>query len=283
MTERVIRPSSLTGYADCARRWAAQHLREEVLVAGYDLRPPPPSNAGALVGSGVHAGAAYTLAHLRSGGAQPRIDDVHEQAIEGFRARMEAEGASWDDITDRPNTAERQIRRMVGSYYVEVAPRIRPVLIEERAEAEVAPGWVISGQADTLAEDAQQPLEAVVRDLKTGARARSHGPQLGAYSMLLAAHGHRPTRAQIDFIRRVPVAKPQPPAEEHPVDLASAQQDAWAVIRAILRDVAEWERRLAGPHGEDPRGAFLPNPASSLCSERYCPAFGSRFCSSHRR
>lgn len=283
MTERTLRPSSLSGFADCNRRWAARHMRAEVQAAGYDLAPPQPSNCGALVGSGVHAGAAYTLATMQASGALGRAEDAEEQAIAGFRDRMEAEGASWDEVTDKPNTAERQIRRMLRSYREEVAPQVRPLLIEERAEAEIAPGWIISGQADALAEDATEPMAQVIRDLKTGRRQRANAPQYALYEMLLRAHGHNPHKLVEDYIARVPLREAQPQAESHVIDRVTGAQDAWTILRAIMRDAAEWDRRIADPNGEDPRAAWLPNPSSSLCSAKWCSAWGTRFCTSHRR
>jgi hypothetical protein len=291
VSERIVRPSSLADFSDCSRRWAARHLRSDLAAAGYELQPPGPSHVGALVGTGVHYGAAYTLSGMTGSGALPRIADAQEAAIVGFRERMEVEGVTWDEVTDKPNTAERQIQRMTRSYCVEVAPQIRPLLVEERVEAEVFPGWIISGQADNLGtlvldvENAGEVAAAglVLRDLKTGRVKRHHGPQLAVYSMLFAAHGHDVQSALVDFIPRVALKKEQPPAEEHPIDLVTARQDAWSLLRSISRDVAEFEARVANPSGEDPRGAFLANPASSLCSVRFCPAHGTRWCSSHRR
>lgn len=257
-------------------------MRAELLAAGYDIRGPAASHVGALVGTGVHTGAAYMLDHMRMDGSPGAEGEAIERGIVSFRERMQAEGATWDEITDQANTAEKQIRRMVLVYRREVAPMVRPIEVEERAEAEFAPGWILSGQVDALESLTADGEGQAIGDTKTGRVRRHHGPQLGAYSLLFEAHGFKPTRAHTDFIQRVPLAKEQPSAQRHPVDLKVARQDAWGVMQRIRADAEEFERRLADPAGDDPRGAWLPNPASSLCSPRWCPAHGTRWCSSHR-
>lgn len=285
MKERIVRPSSLTSYLDCPRRWAARHLRDEVVTAGYELNTSPPTSAGALVGSGVHAGAAWTLEQMRAAGSAGPEADAVEQAILGFRDRLTIEGADWDETTDRPNTAEAQITRMVKVYRRQVAPGIEPIEIEQRAEASFAPGWIVSGQLDTLARNAAAAAGPdagqTIRDLKTG-RKRANGVQYGTYSMIFEAHGYLPTTIIEDFIPRVRLSKEQPDAEPVALDLATARQDAWETLHAVRRDTDEFVRRVADPNAEAPTGAFRPNPGSSLCSARWCPAHGTRFCRSHR-
>lgn len=281
MSERIIRPSSLTTYADCPRRFAARHLRRDVTEAGYELQPAGASTAGALVGSGVHAGAAWTLEQKRDGGGTGAEGDAIERAIEGFRDRAAAEGAEWDDTTPSPNTAEKQIARMVKVFRARIAPRIEPVQVEERLEVTIEPGWVLSGQVDALtaglADDGQ-----TVRDTKTGVRRRANGAQYGAYSIILQSHGFAPTQLVEDFIARVPLKHEQPMPEAVEFDYHASRMDAWDAVRAIIRDTAEFQARVLDPNGEAPHGAFRANPASNLCSARWCPAHGSRWCRSHR-
>lgn len=283
--ERTIRPSSLVTHQDCARRWAARHLRGEIQAAGYELRVDPPSHVGALVGSGVHAGTGLTLAQMRASGALGPEQDAIDAGIQAFRDRMEAEGVQWDDVTERAATAERQIQRMVKVYRRQVAPLLEPLMVEERLEATIGEGWVISGQPDgvgnALAMDRHDPERRTLRDTKTGTRRRANGPQYGCYALLLGAHGAAPARAYEDYIARVPVRDEQPPVAVYATDLRRARLEAAEQIRRIQRDTAEWEARLRDPHGPPAEGAFAPNPASSLCSARFCPAWGTPFCTAH--
>ena len=67
-------------------------------------------------------------------------------------------------------------------------------------------------------------------------------------------------------------------------NVALAETAAVTVLRHIADDLRVWE------HGDEARrtkpadpGAFLPNPHSSLCSAKWCPAHGSEFCTAHLR
>lgn len=282
MTERTIRPSSLTTFSDCPRRFAARHMRDDVVAAGYDLSASRPSGAGALVGSGVHAGAAWTLEQMRAGGGAGEEGEAIDRAIEGFRERAAAEGAEWDDTTASPNTAEKQITRMTKVYRRQVAPLITPVLVEDRLEVTLAPGWILSGQVDSLTGAIERDNAEAVRDLKTGARKRANGVQYGAYSLILEAHGYAPKRLIEDFIPRVAIGREQPDATATEYNHHDARMDAWQALQAIQRDAAEFLARVDDPNGEDPRGAWRANPSSALCSEKFCTAHGSRWCRSHR-
>jgi hypothetical protein len=278
----IIRPSSLVTYLDCPRRWSARHLRDHLAAAGYTVNAERAAGAGALVGSGVHAGAGWTLECMKAGSGPGTDADAAEQAVIGLRQRIEAEGAEWDDTSPTPNVAEKQVVRMTRVYRHQVAVDLRPVLIEERAEAEFAPGLVLSGQLDLMAADAGDDGDGL-HDLKTGRMRRMNAVQYGAYSMIFQAHGFNIRRIAEDYIKRVPLRDEQPPAETHAIDVAQARQDAWSVLGSIKRDVAEFAMRAANPKGEAPINAFLPNPASALCSARWCPAFGTDSCRSHRR
>jgi hypothetical protein len=276
----IIRPSSLTTYADCPRRWAARHLREEVASAGYTTGRALPMNAGAAVGSGVHAAAAYTLGQkIQTGGASIGSDsDAEEAGITEIRARIEQEGFDADAATPDLNTAEKQIRRMSRAYRRSDAVAETPLQSEERLEATVADGVVLSGQVDALmVGDPDQ----TVRDLKTGVSRRANGAQYGAYALIWRAHGHRPQHLIEDYLRRVPIQKEQPLPTAHRIDVQTAMLEAWETIDAIGHAVAEFRRRAADPNGRPPNMAFRANPASPLCSAKWCPANGTDFCRAH--
>lgn len=274
----VIRPSSLTGFADCPRRWSARHLSDELAAAGYTLRTDTVRSVGAHVGTGVHAAAAFTMQEkLRTGGSIGTDADAEELGIEAFRERAGAEGVDWDTATPDVNTAEKQIRRMSRVWRRGDAAQMQPLQVEERLEATVRPGMALSGQIDALCGSPDE----VVRDLKTGTRRRSNTVQYGAYGLIWRAHGHNPAGIVEDYLARVPLAKEQPPPEAHAIDLSTAQQEAFAVIEDIGRSVDEFRRRVADPNGRAPHMAFRANPASSLCSARWCPAWGTDACRAH--
>lgn len=274
----TIRPSSLTTAADCPRRWAAHHLSDMLATAGYELRPSRAIHVGAAVGGAVHAAAGFTMATKKATGTLGNETEAIDRAEAEFDDRAQY-GVTWDQATSDVSTAKRQITRMAKTYRRQVAPDLMPLLVEHRLVADVGDGWEISGQLDTLAGDPDD----IIEDLKTGTTRRANGVQYATYAMLFRTHGYTVRRIAEDFIRRVPIAHTQPDVERIDIDLAPAIADAWELIEAIKHDTAEFQARVADPHGRPAPNAFRANPASMLCGERWCRAWGTDFCRAHRR
>ena len=272
-TVGLLRPSSLSSYAACPRRWAATQVPDLVKEYGYTLRSSLPRHVGAAIGTGVHAAVAYTMEQKRDTGDLGAATEAENRAeaalVEGLQ-----EGAVWDDATPSIGTAKAQTARMVRSYRRHLAPNVSPLLIEERLVADVGGGWQISGQPDALSA---YP-ENYVRDIKTNRVAANHALQLGAYAIILQAHGFDLAGAIIDRIPRVRLSAEQPPPESEQIPLRPAVAEAWDTLDALQRDVREFQARAADPSGREPAGAFRANPASSLCGEKWCPAHGTTFC-----
>lgn len=271
----IIRPSSLTTFADCARRFAARHLGELVRAAGYDLSGPRPLHVGAAVGSGVHAAAAYTLSAKRDHGGLGTDSEAEDRAVQELEARTEY-GVTWDDTTNDVSTAKRQVARMSRAFRRHLAPHLQPLFVEERFEADLGDGFFLSGQPDYPAGDP----DIALRDLKSGTRRRANGPQYAAYVALLAAHGYRATMIVEDFVARVRIDREQPPPASIEIDVAPAMADAWDLIDGIKAAVSTFRDRLTNP-GRAPEAAFRANPASPLCAAKWCPAWGTKFCKAH--
>jgi hypothetical protein len=275
----LLRPSSLQTFAGCQRRWAATQIPALVTEMGYDLRKSLPRHIGAAVGTGVHAGVAYTLEQKREngdlGGAAEAENRAEAALVDGLQ-----EGAIWDEATPSLPIAKTQAQRMVRSYRRHLAPIVAPLLVEQRLVADIGDGWHLSGQADTLAAGAGN----TVRDLKTSAReVGNHALQLGAYGVIFQAHGLDVHGALVDHLPRVRLSAEQPPPTTHEIPLRHAVAEAWDTMDAIRGAVSEFQRRAADPSGRDPAGAFRANPSSSLCGEKWCPAFATSFCKITKR
>lgn len=279
-TDLIIRPSSLADYLDCPRRFAARNLRDMLAAAGYTVGPRKPSHIGASVGTGLHAAAAHTLTARLQTGSDPAPADSEELGIVEMRDRMAAEGVDWDEITRDPNTAEKQLRRMVRSWQKHIGPTIRPQLVEQRLVVQVSDGVVMSGQFD-VADTATEGNGVRIRDNKTTKVRRAAHAQLGAYGLILNSHEIEVAGAAIDHIPRVRVDAEQPIPETHEVPLREAVEDALEAVEGIGRCVDEFRRRAADPRGRNPISAFPANPASALCNARWCPAWGTNTCRVH--
>lgn len=272
----TIRASSLPAFQDCQLRAAANTHSRLFREHGHELLPYC-GNIGAVIGSGVHAGAEVGLSERMFGTLAP-LDALEDAAIEGFRKRLDedaADGMILDDDTPTHSVAERQVRRMIGRYREDVVASARPVAVESRIKAEFRPGVTLSGQSDLLHLDATADGEtATVRDLKTSRHKSTpfkHASQLGAYSLLFRSRGHETAAAQIDYLRRVKIDKQQPQVEQQPLDVVGCE----IIATAVLND---FSTKLAAFAADGDPHRFLPNATSRLCSGRFCRLFGQPSC-----
>jgi hypothetical protein len=273
----VIRASSLSGYPDCNRRGAARLFRQEIEATGFTLRRPP-RGIGAAIGTAVHAAARVTFEDRMHRGRLPSeafAADVAAVALTDELASDRGE-VTFDLATANRSQAFAQVVMMARAYHRVIAPQVEPIIVEERLEAEIIPGLILSGAPDTVAREPGR-----VRDLKSGSRASpgSHAPQIGAYALLARTHGLEIDEAAVDYVQRVAPTKPQPDPVSKPVAVAIAETAATNILRHIDGDLRTF--RLGDPERRILPGdpwSFQANPSSILCSEKYCPAFGTDFC-----
>ncbi|MBY0355073.1 MAG: PD-(D/E)XK nuclease family protein [Rickettsiales bacterium] len=259
----VIRSSGLPSYADCPRRAATKFLWDELIKAGYELRETP-QGIGAALGSSTHASAAYSLNSKIYDGNLGSEDSALDLAFETFNEISRTEGIVYDGTTPTYDRAELQLKTLVRSYRVQVAPVIEPVEVEIRLEADIGGGFILSGQFDVR--------EAItIRDLKTGAASRANISQYGAYALLCSVHQRTVDRIIEDYLPR----KREPEVEFFEYDVGAATKAARAILKRIKDDTAAF--RASG----EPT-SFIANPQSMLCSDRYCPAWGTAFCREHK-
>lgn len=284
----TIRSSGLSRYPDCPRRWAAQSLRREIEEAGHVLGIPRETIAGPI-GSAVHAGAAALL-KAKMDGSYVGLSDATDAAL------AELDGLVADvDIFYDPETAptipvaRRQVARMLHAYARQIVPQVDPIVVEERLEANCCwdsdgnPSLLLSGQCDNLCRS-----PSGLRDIKTGGKAgarANHKPQVGSYSLLFRSHGIDVNEVLIDFIPRVAITTPQPPVVTTTYNVAACETAARRIIDHISRDLSlfrEGDLDLRRIEAGDP-WAFVANPSSMMCNQKWCPAHGTDFCSEYTR
>jgi hypothetical protein len=258
----TIRASSLSGYADCPRRTAANIFKGEIEEAGYILLSPPLS-IGAAVGTAMHAGAAYSMTEKKNTGHIGNNTEAEQIALEVLDLTVE-QGITWDKEAENINSAQKQTLSLLKACREHVVPHITPVEVEVRLEAKVSEEFILSGQVDINEEYG-------LVDWKSGKKRRANGPQYGAYSLLARSHGKENKKATEVYIQRVREGKEQPLPKYHIYDVAVAENSAISVLKHIEKDLAAF--RESGNARE-----FLANPSSMLCSEKFCPAWGTGFC-----
>jgi hypothetical protein len=265
----VIRASSLSRHADCPRRWAAQNIRREVEAADFKLRRLM-RGIGALAGTATAVIAKVALTEKAKTGALPPLDTALDAGRDQLTADLQDGEIAFDRVTINRREAMRQVGSMGGMYHRTIAPKLTPVLVERRLEAEVEPNLILSGQADVIAHEPHG-----LRDLKTGQRPPAAFVQLGAYALLARSNRLDVETAAIDFIRRVPVTKPQPDPVTYQANIGYAEVAAVSILKHIATELRTFregdpERRIVPG---DP-WAFPANPSSTLCGEKWCPCYG---------
>lgn len=254
-------------YPDCGRRWAARHIPELLDAAGYKVRTVG-SSVGAAVGSATHSGAAYIMGTKIDTGTLGNKTEADQRALASLDERIAAEECRWDDTTGNLNTAQKQVIRQLAVFRRDVAPVIKPVAVEQRITKQFSDTIEVSGQAD-ICED------GTILDLKTGVMRRSNAAQYGTYSLLRRSDDHEVGRLAEIYIPRARLTKAQPEPTIHEYPVEAAENAAFGIIKRIGADIEAF--RVDG----DP-SVFMANPASMLCSERYCPAFNTMFCRLHK-
>lgn len=277
MTPIIIRVSALNDYPPCNRRGIARLLPQEIEAAGYRLRRLPRTIQPAQ-GTATHHGIAVPLKEKAATGKLPPVSVALDAARDALAEQLGAGEVQFEGprgTAHNRNDAMAQVTSMVRSYHVEVAPKIEPIIVEEQRQAEVEPGIILTGHADLVAREPNS-----IRDVKTGAKPpASFTAQLGGYSLLARSHGLEIDTAAIDFLQRVHPKKPQPPPVTKHAPIADAEMTAANIIHRIAADIKTFREGDPARHimpGD--RWAFLPNPSTFLCSEKYCPAFGTTFC-----
>lgn len=271
--DTLLRASSLTEFPDCERRFASRHLADLVGAAGFQLRRLP-MQIGAKVGTAVHAGAAHLLRHKIATGENvldgngALMQAAQEVGVESLRAEVN-QGAVWDEVSPTINTAEHQTRRMLFSYAMTIVPTIQPVAVEQELVARFSPRIRLIGHLD-IAEDLG------IDDNKTGARQRPNHPQYGAYSLLRRSNGAEVSRFREHYVPRVPIKQDQPVPTTTTYPVETCEQAAHAVLGRVEESIKRFEKS-SNPW------EWIPNPASMLCSDRFCSAWGTSFCLAHAR
>lgn len=267
----VLRPSSLADYADCPRRAAAKLYKQEINNAGYLLRETP-RGVAASIGTAVHAGIAYGL-DKKAKQETLKQEDAIEAAVEELNSQTK-DGVFFDALSSNMSSSQKQVMRMTSYYLHQTLPKINPVKIEYKMTYSINENFVLSGTTDLIGA-----APAAIRDHKTGAKIKAFYAQLGAYSFLARKEGYKAEYLMIDFIQRVSLQKEQPDVVNIQYNVDVSEMAARQIIIRMIKDYEDFmgmvKQSQAAEH------AFIANPASMLCSDKYCPAWGTKFCREH--
>lgn len=259
-----IRCSMLTSYVDCARRTVCRIIPKQLQDAGYRINKLP-TNVGAAIGTSTHLGAETILTEKLQGLNEFNINDATDKAISKFN-EITNDGVEWDTTTINRNDAQKQILSMLKEHIRFVAPQIEPVALEKTFRLNIDNDFVLKGTIDVLEKDR-------FRDLKTGRVAKNNIFQYGGYGLLATYNGHSIKEIKEDFIQRTK----KPTAKTISVSPQNAELETKRLIKRVTQEVRTF---LKDPSKD--AGTFNANPHSQLCSERFCPCYGTKWCSAWR-
>lgn len=262
MKKIKIRCSSLTSYPDCALRTAASSFPKLFEEAGYKLNQRG-AGIAATVGTSSHAGVEHSLITKLKTGTPAKVSDCIDAGVAEFEALQKEEEIEFDDKTPSVDDAKRQIGEISKAHYNFILPEIKPFLVEERMYADLGDGFVLSGQADVLTIDPH------CRDLKTGLN-KNYMAQTGGYSILSRSNGTPVSRIMLDY---VPRARRGAPVQPYTVELdrIDCETSAINVIKKMKSDYTNFTES-GNPE------SFFANPCSMLCSDKFCPVYGTKLC-----
>ncbi|WP_186257820.1 RecB family exonuclease [Burkholderia gladioli] len=261
-----VRASSWAALFECAYRWEGIHLLGMRNVVG--LR--------AALGTAIHAGTAvYDQSVLDGSGLT--ADDAAGAFIDKLRDPANEYDPASDDLTLRE--AERIGIALTVKYCLEVAPRYQFIAVEmETKPLDIDCGGGITIRLTGTMDRARVRRTALgpgIADLKSGARAvadgvavtKGHGPQIGTYEML---YEHTTGELIADTAEIIGLkTKGTPEIATAPVKNGKRAMLGTEDEPGLIEFAADMFRT----------GRFYPNPKSLLCSQQYCPRYGS--CSFH--
>ncbi|WP_186276138.1 RecB family exonuclease [Burkholderia gladioli] len=261
-----VRASSWAALFECAYRWQGIHLLGMRNVVG--LR--------AALGTAIHAGTAvYDQGVLDGSGLT--ADDAAGAFIDKLHDPSNEYDPLTDDLTLRE--AERIGIALTVKYCLEVAPRYQFIAVEmETKPLDIDCGGGITIRLTGTMDRARVRRTALgpgIADLKSGARAvadgvavtKGHGPQIGTYEML---YEHTTGELIADTAEIIGLkTKGTPEIATAPVKNGKRVMIGTEETPGLIQFAADMFRA----------GRFFPNPKSLLCSQQYCPRYGS--CSFH--
>ncbi len=262
MSTITVRASSWGALFDCAYRWEGIHLLGMRNTVG--LR--------AALGTAIHAGtAAFDQSRLDGSGVT--ADDAAGVLVDKLRDPENEFDPAQDDLS-MPE-AERVGISLLTQYCLEVSPRYEFVAVEmETKPLEIDCGSGVTVRLTGTMDRArvrQSGRGASIADLKSGSAAvqkgaavtKGHGPQVGTYELLY----EHTTGDTIGDTAEIIGLKTKGTLEIATGTIKNAKRVMLGTesTPGLIEFAADMFKS----------GRFYPNPKSLLCSEKYCPRYGT--------
>lgn len=258
----VLRASSLPTYADCARRAAASLFTRQINEAGFDIRQTKQS-IGGIVGTQFHKTAAEVLKARMEG--ETDFYKLVNRAMKRVDPAEFEQPTEWDQTTPDQEAAESALEKITRAW-LPLGMTLQPRAVERELRQDLDDGFELLGHVDVITADGW------VRDHKTGHVKPEPQAQLGAYALLAEKHGLGPiSHVAADWVKRVGKNTAQVAPVTLQYEAAECKSAANRVVDQIKQDFSAFQQ--SGNPWE-----FMANPQTMMCSEKYCPAWGTKFC-----
>ncbi len=276
-TDIVLRASGLPGAGGCWRKWAGQMALDPtskfmpiLQKHGFELTKKNGNGIGAAVGSACHEGFGNFF--------QAKIDgmnaDPHQGALLKF-GKLVGDGVEFEEgkraITKDAATAKEQIKRIID-VYLPHAQTIKPARVEFNLTTKISAGYVLSGHPDIYEK------EGHIRDMKFGRNETPYEAQLGAYRLMARSHGMEVNRLFVDWVPRKSLGPKAKPTQLKVVECDPVQSElaAYSRIETAMNKIERFKET-----GDE--WIFDYNNDNNLCSKKWCPVWGTPFCTMGRK
>jgi len=250
---RSISKSSLITFLRCAAQWEQIHI--------YDRRIPP-GIAGRRGGS-LHKAAEINFKQKKTSKADLPVGDLMDAARDHYIHTINQNGVfiPKNFVSEKSKLLNEGLNatiRLTKLYREEAAPKVQPVLVEEKLEIDAGLPWPIVGIIDVYSEDKRLP------DYKSASKSPSKGVadtslDLTFYAGLVAHHtGEWPEEVSLDYL----------------IDLKDGAKYSSQVSKRGPEDWANLMLRVQLMAQQIEAGIFAPcDPSSWVCSPNYCGFF----------
>lgn len=271
---KIIRASSLPTYNDCARMASASVLvqdekgQERLLPELFDRYKINPKKRGrrAHLGTAFHAAMEYIM--------RQKITKLEWTYAAAAIAMEQALVEGFDDTDDDKaipdvETGMRILNNMLTVASIR-ADELDPVATELELEMLVTRDTILRGHTDLLAK-ARCSDGIAVHDWKSSGAAvpKPYTSQIGGYANLARANGYEVEEGYTETVRTLKRKESQLITTAY--DVIEASKFAQATVERFSANID----RYVGT--ADPN-SFNANPSSSLCSQKFCPVWGTDYC-----
>lgn len=258
----TVRASSWAGLFDCGFKWQGIHL----------LGIKSPSSPRALLGTAIHAStAAFDAARVE--GYELSAFDAAEYLVQTLQ-HPEFD-VDWRGADITPREAEATGLTLHTRYCNEISPRYEFVAVEletKPLEIDCGGGTIVRLTGTLDRARIKRGHDGIgIADVKTGgaavsqgvAKTKGHRPQVGTYELLYEHTTGQACTAPAEIIGLKTKGKPETGTGE----IVGA--------RELMVGTDEYPGLIQFAADMFRTGLFPPNPASPLCSERYCPRWSA--------